>query len=333
MFRLKNSKNLLLWMLYLLILVSTESMALPIRNSIDNYVVYLGVGQYNKKAIVIIRKFEREGQINYVAIDPDNLKTFILLSKDISVKPVTWNQLITDYRKTAYIKAVLAARKQSSALQNSGIIHGSPKIKGVTLTVDLCPSRKPMDRVIFTSLIAEFNKTERPVPVAISITGRFMAAHKDDFNWLMKLVKSGDISITWVNHTFSHRFNPKAPLKRNFLLEPNTDLNFEILETEKALLQQQVIFSIFFRFPGLVSNHEVVDKVTEYGLIPIGSDAWLAKGQPVHEGSILLIHGNGNEPLGVRDFISLLKTEKSSVMKKQWLMYDLRESIESEFQN
>ena len=75
-----------------------------------------------------------------------------------------------------------------------------------------------------------------------------------------------------------------------------------------------------------------MDSVISYGLIPIGSDAWLAKGQPVHKGSIVLIHGNGNEPVGIKDFIRLLQTEKSSVMKKEWLLYDLRESIEDEFQ-
>jgi hypothetical protein len=72
--------------------------------------------------------------------------------------------------------------------------------------------------------------------------------------------------------------------------------------------------------------------ITEYGLIPIGSDAWLAKGQPVHAGSIVLIHGNGNEPIGIEDFLRLLQTEKSSVMNKEWLLYDLRESVQDEFQ-
>jgi hypothetical protein len=116
------------------------------------------------------------------------------------------------------------------------------------------------------------------------------------------------------------------------LLEPGTDLRYEILGTEIALLHHGFLSSVFFRFPGLVSDHQVVDSVISYGLIPIGSDAWLAKGQPVHQGSIVLIHGNGNEPVGIKDFIRLLQTEKSSVMKKEWLLYDLRESIEEEFE-
>ena len=217
-------------------------------------------------------------------------------------------------------------------MQNSGIIHGFPKEKGVTLTIDLCPSHKPLDRIIFTSLISEFQITEKPVPIALSITGRFMLTHLEDITWLKGLIKSGEISVTWINHTYNHQYNSKVPLKDNFLLEPNTDINFEILGTELALLQHGLLFSVFFRFPGLVSDHQIVDKVIEYGLIPIGSDAWLAKGQSAYAGSIILIHGNGNEPLGIKDFITLLHNEKSSVMKKEWLLYDLRESIENEFQ-
>jgi hypothetical protein len=202
----------------------------------------------------------------------------------------------------------------------------------VTLTIDLCPSHKPLDRIIFTSLIAEFKKTEMPVPLALSITGKFMLTHPGDLLWLKSLIDSGEISVTWINHTYNHHYDPNIPLKKNFLLEPGTNLNFEILGTEEALLQNGFLSSVFFRFPGLVSDQQVVDSVISYGLIPIGSDSWLAKGQPVHKGSIILIHGNGNEPVGIKDFIRLLQTDESSVMKKEWLLYDLRESIEDEFQ-
>ncbi|WP_345329642.1 hypothetical protein [Mucilaginibacter defluvii] len=77
----------------------------------------------------------------------------------------------------------------------------------------------------------------------------------------------------------------------------------------------------------------MVDKVLTYGLIQVGSDAWLAKGQRATPGSIVLIHGNGNEPIGVNDFLQLLRSERGSAINRQWLLYDLRESLEDEFQN
>lgn len=303
------------------------------QNEIRNYKVYFGVGQFDNKNILVIRQFVRSGQLCYLTVNPDNLETQIIASNQISVTTLNWNQILNDFANTAYIKAIQTANKQSHLLQNSGIIHGFLNEKGVTLTIDLCPSHKPLDRIIFTSLIDEFKKIEKPVPLALSITGRFMLTHAEDLHWLKKLSDSAEISITWINHTYNHYYNPKIELKDNFLLEPGTNLSFEILETEKALLQNGFLPSIFFRFPGLVSNHDIINKVTQYGLIPIGSDAWLAKGQSVHAGSIVLIHGNGNEPLGIKDFIRLLQTEQSLILNKEWLLYDLRESVENEFQN
>jgi hypothetical protein len=76
----------------------------------------------------------------------------------------------------------------------------------------------------------------------------------------------------------------------------------------------------------------LVYKITNFGLIPIGSDAWLAKGQQTQAGSIVLIHANGNEPVGVNDFIALLHRKAGAIAKKQWLLYDLTESVSEEFE-
>lgn len=81
-----------------------------------------------------------------------------------------------------------------------------------------------------------------------------------------------------------------------------------------------------------MSDKTIVEKIEAYGLIPVGSDAWLAKGQQPNAGSIVLIHGNGNEEIGVKDFIQLLKTRQADVKSKQWLLFDLRQGLEKEFE-
>jgi hypothetical protein len=68
--------------------------------------------------------------------------------------------------------------------------------------------------------------------------------------------------------------------------------------------------SVFFRFPGLVSDAKTVQAIHDLGLITIGSDTWIAKGQKVKEGSIILLHGNKNEPKGVEMFLEILHKEK-----------------------
>jgi len=160
-----------------------------------------------------------------------------------------------------------------------------------------------------------------------------MKQHPQDIQWLKKLRDTGEIRITWVNHSYTHRVSKSAPLKMNFLLEPGTDINYEVLETEKLMLKNGLTPSVFFRFPGLVSDQQLVYKITDFGLIPIGSDAWLAKGQQPEAGSIVLIHGNGNEPVGVEDFIKLLQSKTRQIAGKQWLLYDLSESVDEEFED
>lgn len=300
--------------------------------SIESYNKYFGIAKYNNKELLILRKFKTSGIASYLAVDPNELTTLIIPAGGVSVKGTVLEEALNYFKNTPYAKTISSAEQFSNSLQDAGIIHGFQKEKGITLTIDLCPSHKALDRTIFTSLISEFRKTEKPVPIAISITGRWMLTHSNDLNWLKELEKSNDIEITWINHSYNHHVSSKVPLKTNFLLEPGTDLNFEILGTELAMLQHGMLPSVFFRFPGLVSDAEVVKRVLAYGVIPVGSDAWLAKGQPANSGSIVLIHGNGNEPLGVADFIQLLKNKQKDVQGKQWMMYDLRESIEDEFE-
>lgn len=303
------------------------------QNTVSNYKPYFAGASYKGADVIIVRKFERQGQQYFFAVDCNTLQTQIIRSKDIKSNTYSWEQLNERYKATPYIKALAFAGTQSFSTQDAGIVHGYPKERGITLTIDLCPSHKPLDREIFTSLINEFGKLEKPVPVALSLSGRFMLTHSEDLAWLKLLEDKGAVKITWINHTYNHHYDPHAPLQDNFLLRPGTDLDFEVLATEIAMLEHGLLPSVFFRFPGLVSDNAVVSKIIGFGLIPIGSDAWLAKGQQSAPGSIVLIHGNGNEPIGITDFIELLKTEKQAVLQKEWLMYDLRESIGSEFRN
>ncbi|HNP33212.1 MAG TPA: polysaccharide deacetylase [Flavobacterium sp.] len=300
--------------------------------SINNYQRYFATGKYNEVDVCIIRSYVSLNKHFYIAVDFNDLKTYIIPTEKVIATSKTWEEILSQYENTAYIKAVNFAKQQSSQLQDAGIQHGYSNEKGIALTIDLCPSHKPLDRVIFKSIAEEFKKMKTPEPIALSITGRFLNSHPDDIQWLKEMIKSGMINIIWINHTYNHKYDPKLPLQKNFLLEPNTSIEAEILTLEKSLLENKILFSAFFRFPGLVSDSSLVDEVTNYGLIPIGSDAWLAKGQNAKNGDIVLIHGNGNEPLGVNDFLKLLKKEKGAILNKEWLLYDLRENIEEEFE-
>jgi hypothetical protein len=299
---------------------------------IENYKVFYGVATHQPRELMILRSFDNYGKHYLLLVNPQTLETRIDESDFYKIQPMSMVQARYFFRNTAYLKAITKAEKQSVAIQDAGIESGLPKETGISLTADLCPSHRPLDRRIFTDIIAEFKKVETPVPIALSITGVWMRQHPEDLEWLKKLQADHEIYITWINHSFTHRVSATAPVKENFLLEPGTNISYEVLETEKAMLKNGMLPSVFFRFPGLVSDQQLVYRITDFGLIPIGTDAWLAKGQQPQAGSIVLIHGNGNEPVGVNDFIALLKSKTQAIANKQWLLYDLRESVDDEFE-
>jgi hypothetical protein len=281
----------------------------------------------NSNEVIVLRKFSSEGHTWYLTVDPQELSTKIVASDSIRINQASWDFLKVRFSGTPYIRAIHQASLHSDTIQDAGITRFRYSPKGINFTVDLCPSQRPLDRIVFTDLINEFGGIERPVPIAVSVTGRWISRHPGDLFWLDSLTKTGDLDIVWINHSYNHYTRKDVPLKLNFLLSPGTDINAEVLNTEIALLQKKIVPSPFFRFPGLVSDHEIYVRILNLGLIPIGSDAWLAKGQWPKDGSIVLIHANGNEPLGVKDFIDLLKNKRTEVLSKQWELLDLRKSI------
>lgn len=281
-------------------------------------------------SFIVIRDFYQKEKHFFVAVNSHRLDVKIILDSAVRFVPKAQDELMSMFKRTPYIKAIENAELRSTMLQNAGILR-FPKInKGIDLTIDLCPSKLPLDKDFFVKLINILKVEEKPVPIAISITGVWINEHPSDFAWLVGQEKVGNIKITWVNHSYHHRVSKDLPLKENFLLEKGTNINDEILLTEKKLLVKGETPSPFFRFPGLVSDKAVFDSVISYGLIPIGSDAWLAKNQKPFAGSIVLVHANGNEPIGLKKFQKLLFEKRDSIVSKRWMLYDLRESVADE---
>jgi hypothetical protein len=305
----------------LLFAFTTETMA-----QLTNYQVLFGLTTQAPQQI-IWRQWQQQGQYWYLLVDPQTLETTVATLPPGSVRAQAWPALLAKISQTPYGQAMRTEQQRSGSLQDAGIKRASSTQQGFSLTIDLCPSTKPLTRSVFEALIRAFEKAEKPVPVTITVTGVWMANHQADLDYLKGLVGRGDLAITWVNHSFHHRFDPLRPLAVNFLLEPKTNLRNEVLLNEQAMLQNGITPAIFFRFPGLVSDRTTFDEVLAFGLLPIGSDAWLAKGQPVRPGSFVLIHANGNEPLGIADFIRLIRQKAPAIRNKTWLLYELPSSL------
>jgi hypothetical protein len=277
---------------------------------------------------VVLRSFSRGGERFHWVVDTATLSARAVPAAKIRVEPRPWSAIRRTIGETPYGRALRDAELNSAPLQGAGLTHVRPGRPGIDLTLDLCPSHHPLDRALVTALVTGLAGEPRPLPVAIALTGVWMQEHPGDLEWLRSLEEAGTLAVTWVNHSFHHRASPSLPLRSNFLLEPGTDVRAEVLDTEKAMLTAGLAPSVFFRFPGLVSRPDVFEKVVGLGLVPLGSDAWLAKSrQPPAEGSIVLVHANGNEPLGVRRFLELLRSERERIRTGSWQILDLRESV------
>jgi hypothetical protein len=188
------------------------------------------------------------------------------------------------------------ALSHSNRLANRGLKEGV--IDAYAITVDMCPSSKASyDRELFDRL-----KNEQK-PVTISMTYKWALYHPKEFLELKSWDDNKSLDITWMNHGHWHPYERNVTLDENFINLPDVNFTKEVLANERFLVDQGRTPSIFYRFAGLVSNDKAYKKlISKFGLLPIGTKAWLAKGEKIRSGSIVLLHGNKNEPKGLKAF-------------------------------
>lgn len=321
---------------HILLIIFLCSSALSLSGKIDNYQLYLArPTKPNGETQIILRKFRQNNQLFYLTVDIENLKTKIVSANTRSVIETAWPELKKKFADSAFFKIFALAEMKAKLIQDAGITCILPSSKGIYLTIDLCPSTKPLTRSLFNKIMAIFgsNNNKKPIPLTISITGIWMKEHPIDLQWILNLIKKNEISVTWINHSFYHHYKKESPLTRNFLLSKGTNIDKEILNTEIKMIENGFTPSVFFRFPGLISDEDIYKNVMSYGLIPIGTNAWLAKSENPGSGSIVLIHGNGNEPLGIRKFLELLQKEKENIRTKKWVLLDLLSGLQNAVQS
>ena len=250
---------------------------------------------------VAIRAY-RQGGVEYrLTVDPHSLQTRLEKAADLQCD-ATAGSAEALLSGTPYQHALDVERENEQLVQDAGLVRSLNPVKGYFLTADLCPSsRKGFNDELFETLEqASRVHGNAPLPVALSVTGGWMRMHPQALAWFRDEAAAGRLQITWVNHTLSHPYDTQLDLNHNFMREAGIDPLNEILGLEQLLVGQGIAPSVFFRFPGLVSSPELIETLERLHLVAVGSDAWLAKGQQPKAGSVILIHGNLNEPVGVK---------------------------------
>jgi hypothetical protein len=266
-------------------------------SAVSNYRSTLSTCRRSGEERVGIRAMTIAGKPWLLLVDPAALTTRIEAAACWSCEPTEEDQL----KATRFISAVARSAEAPGVAHrtffvNAGLIHGAAP--GDFITGDLCPSHRPLDRRFFEKL----ETIGAATPVALSISGLWLKHHAGDFQWLRAQAASGALDIVWTNHTYTHPFAKGRADDETFMLTEGLDPDFEILETERLLIANGGTPSVFFRFPGLVSSSSLMQAVRRHHLISIGADSWLAKGQKPRPGSIVLVHPNGNEEIGISMF-------------------------------
>ncbi|MFZ2106837.1 MAG: hypothetical protein WAV18_15940, partial [Roseiarcus sp.] len=246
---------------------------------------------------VAIREMSLAGQPVLLLADAQSLRTRLERASCWTCKDAADDELSgTRFMRAIEASAAAPGLEHRGFLENAGLTHGGSS--GAYLTGDLCPSKRPLDRAFLDELATQ---EERP-PIALSISGLWLLYHFADYQWLLRKQAEGAFDITWVDHSYHHQFRRGVPNDRNFMLAPGVDADAEILDTEKLLIANGQTPSLFFRFPGLISSAPLMQAARRHHLIALGANAWLAIGQHPRPGSIVLVHPNGNEEIGLKMF-------------------------------
>jgi peptidoglycan/xylan/chitin deacetylase (PgdA/CDA1 family) len=256
-------------------------------NTIKDYKVIKKIATIDNKEYIAIREFVLDDKKSYLVVDKETLQTEIVSASSIDVSKYKRDK--SSIIEKVYIKS----KENKKHIHNAGINRAYKQKKNIQyLTIDMCPSSKnSYERELFKVL------NKKPISIAVALSARWAMKHKKEF---AEIKSMKNLSITWINHSYYHYYYPKKPLEKNFMLANGTDVYKEIVANEKYMISHGITPSIFFRFPGLVSNAKLIDKIVDnYSLVPLGSDTWIAKGEKIKDSSIILVHGNLNEKKGI----------------------------------
>ena len=87
---------------------------------IADYKVYYGWASHYPQDWLIIRSFINDGKNYLLLVDPQTLKTKIDEPGFYKIRPMTWNEARTFFKKTPYMRAITKAERRSAGLQDAG---------------------------------------------------------------------------------------------------------------------------------------------------------------------------------------------------------------------
>jgi len=312
-------KNLKLFLIILVIFSSIRSFSQTCKafgstglsayeaHTVEGYQAIYMACSFEDSEVLALRSLNLDGEQVSLVVHPENSQTSLMFSSCLlNCRDVDENYFSETHYGANYLDSFLSPYP----LTNDGLVQGVSN-KTVALTIDMCPSSRGFSQQVYDRLEDLSTTNNAAIPVGVAMTRRWLKRWPNEFKQIKQLHKSGQLKVEWINHSANHRYDFKTPLEQNFLLMPDTNMEDEVLGNEVSLISNGVTPSIYFRFPGLVSDFDTINYVANLGLITLGSNAWLAKGEAPKFGSIILIHGNKNEVVGEKKLITYIERMKS----------------------
>ena len=230
-----------------------------------------------EKHILLFREFERNDERLFLAADLDSLETMILRPEDISY--------FEDYSKEA----------ENSRLYK--LIHTKNPVRnfsgtGYTLMIELTEKigkKYKFERDLFLFLAAQKQASH----INVIVSNRWILEDKANFRRIDSLIEQKKLNVVWIIKALDY-----------------DKLENEILNTERLLLEQGQLPSIFFKIDG-GWNESVAKKLQSFSLIPLDANSVLSKGGKIKKGSMVLVKGDGTESKYVKMIMDESKKKKS----------------------
>jgi hypothetical protein len=248
---------------------------------------------------VILRELTHDGAPSYVVVDDATLEMQVVDATEVN----DGMHKATDDEVRGFRYPAMLEHTRSAVLCQ--VNHERSAASGVqfALTIDMCQSRRDWDEALYTRLVALSEIRGEPTRVGVALTGLWAQRHTQELAQLIAWQQDGKLDITWINHSYSHQLSKHADGSYHFLTETSVDLTKGVLDLEQLLVEQGVRPSVLFRFPGLTHDARTLAELNDLSVFPLDANGWLAKGESLSDGSVVLLHGNGNEPPGVRMFL------------------------------
>lgn len=274
--------------------------------------------------VVVLRSLAFDGEPSHIVVSDETFELALVSSDGLAAASRT---ATAEERASTRYGQALEQTRAGVLCELHSAAAGAPEAQRFALTIDMCQSRRQWEQGLFDWLVALSDSLGQPVKVGIAMTGLWANRHPERFRQLVAWQQAGQLDITWVNHSFYHQLSQDADGDYHFLTDESVDFDAGVLELEQLLLEQGVMFSPLFRFPGLTHDERTLRRLAELGLFPLDANGWLAKGEPLGDRSVVLLHGNGNEPPGTELFLDWAQAHRSDLHDGRAELVDALETL------